>query len=166
MNNQSTDKGSLIALRLAYYAEVVAALTDFFWRGYARQWFFPVSYTEFARVICGLAVMIAGVVLRVAAGRALGPWWSLRAQIKEGQTLVTTGPYRWARHPSYLAMLLVCVGIPIAFGSIWAAVVMAVGIWPALIHRVAVEERLLTAHFGDEYRAYAQRTARLIPRVF
>jgi protein-S-isoprenylcysteine O-methyltransferase len=62
-------------------------------------------------------------------------------------------------------MALVCLGLPVAFQSIWAAVVMALGVWPALAHRIAVEERLLAAHFGDEYREYARRTPRLIPWV-
>jgi len=43
---------------------------------------------------------------------------------------------------------------------------MALGVWPAVAHRMGVEDRLLERHFGDEYRAYARRTARLIPGVF
>jgi protein-S-isoprenylcysteine O-methyltransferase Ste14 len=62
-------------------------------------------------------------------------------------------------------MLMVCLGIPIAFRSVWAAVVMALGVWPAVFHRVQVEEQLLRSHFGDQYDAYARRTRRLVPWV-
>jgi len=63
-------------------------------------------------------------------------------------------------------MLIVCLGIPLAFQSIWAAVVMVLGMWPTIAHRITIEERLLEQHFGEDYRAYARRTARLIPGLY
>jgi len=154
---KSGDRGSLIALRVAFYGEAVVALIAAFDRG-----------IEPPRISTGigLALMIGGIWLRVAAGKALGKWWSLRTEIQEGHALVQTGPYRFVRHPAYLGTLMVCLGIPIAFRSIWAAVIMALGVWPAVANRIQGEERLLERHFGDEYRAYASRTARLIPGVF
>jgi protein-S-isoprenylcysteine O-methyltransferase Ste14 len=153
---ESGDRGSLIALRVAYYGEVAVALIAAFDRGLEPS----------LSAGIGLALMIGGIVIRMAAGKALGKWWSLRAEVQEGHALVQTGPYRFVRHPAYLGTLLVCLGIPIACRSIWAAVVMALGVWPAVANRVQVEERLLESHFGDEYRAYARRTARLIPGIF
>jgi protein-S-isoprenylcysteine O-methyltransferase Ste14 len=160
--SRQTDRRSLLALRLAYYAEVIAALAPLFGRG------FPHFERGFPRLdpiltVIGLALIVAGMALRVAAGRALGKWWSLRAEIQPGHALVQTGPYRFVRHPAYLGMLIVCLGLPIAFQSVWAAVVMAVAVWPAVGYRVQVEDALLERHFGDEYREYAQRTPRLIP---
>jgi len=157
--------GSLLALRLAYYGEVAVALVDYVTRALDRHWFFAAGASQFILAVVGLALVVAGLVLRIAAGRALGKWWSLRAEIREGQPLVRTGVYRVTRHPAYLGMLIVCLGIPIAFQSIWAAVVMALGVWPALAHRINVEERLLENHFGEEYREYAKHTSRLIPWV-
>jgi protein-S-isoprenylcysteine O-methyltransferase Ste14 len=154
-NLTGSDRGSLLALRLAYYGEVVAALIPLASRGFPRP--------EPALAAVGLLLMIVGMVLRIAAGRALGKWWSLRAEIQDGHALVQTGPYRFIRHPAYLGMLIVCLGLPIAFQSVWAAVVMAVAVWPAVGYRVQVEDALLERHFGDEYREYAQRTPRLIP---
>jgi protein-S-isoprenylcysteine O-methyltransferase Ste14 len=155
---ERSDRGSLLPLRLAYYGEVAVALLALL----DPRFFRP----HFSSLGIGLALMVAGVVVRIIGGTALGKWWSLRAEIREGQPLVQTGPYRFVRHPAYLGTLMVCLGIPIAFRSIWAAVVMALGVWPAVTYRVRVEERLLEAHFGDEYRAYARRTARLIPGLF
>ncbi|UCH34710.1 MAG: isoprenylcysteine carboxylmethyltransferase family protein [Armatimonadota bacterium] len=153
-----TDRGSLIALRLAYYGEVIVALLALPARGFAPP------RPLLAGI--GLLLMLVGLILRMAAGRALGKWWSLRAEVKDGQPLITGGVYRFMRHPSYLGMLLVCLGIPIAFQSMWAAVVMGLGVWPAVGHRIQVEEELLARHYGDEYQEYARRTARLIPGVF
>jgi protein-S-isoprenylcysteine O-methyltransferase Ste14 len=153
----TTDRGSLTALRIAFYGEAVVALLA----GVAQRKQLP----DPALFIVGLALMVAGLAIRIAAGRALGKWWSLRVEIKQGQALVQTGPYRLIRHPAYLGMLMVCLGIPIAFRSVWAAVVMALGVWPAVFHRVQVEEQLLRSHFGDQYDAYARRTRRLVPWV-
>ncbi len=160
---RDSGRGSLVALRLAFYGEVAVVLVDHVTRG---QWFLAASLAQFVLALAGLVLVVAGLVVRIAAGRALGKWWSLRAEIKDGQPLVQSGPYRVVRHPAYLGMALVCLGLPIAFQSIWAAVVMALGIWPALAHRISIEERLLEAHFGDEYRQYARRTPRLIPWVW
>lgn len=165
-SERNSDRGSLTALRLAYYGEVAVALIDYSVRAHNRHFYFVAGISQLTLAFIGLILVIGGLCLRFAAGRALGKWWALRAQIKQGQPLVQTGPYRRIRHPAYLSMLIVCLGIPIAFQSIWAAVVMALGIWPALAHRVSVEERLLEHHFGDEYREYARRTARLIPGIY
>ncbi|HUT73366.1 MAG TPA: isoprenylcysteine carboxylmethyltransferase family protein [Armatimonadota bacterium] len=158
--------GSLLALRLAYYGEVVVALIEYAARGLERRWFFVAGANQFALAVTGLVLVIGGLSLRIAAGRTLGRWWSLRAEIREGQPLVRTGVYRVIRHPAYLGMLIVCLGIPLAFQSIWAAVVMVLGMWPTIAHRITIEERLLEQHFGEDYRAYARRTARLIPGLY
>jgi len=161
-NPTGSDRGSLLALRLAYYGEVIAALAPLFGPGFPRldRWF-PRLDPMLAGV--GLLLIMVGMALRIAAGRALGKWWSLRVEIQPEHALVQTGPYRFVRHPAYLGMLIVCLGLPIAFQSVWAAVLMALAVWPAVGYRVQVEDALLERHFGDEYRKYARRTPRLIP---
>jgi protein-S-isoprenylcysteine O-methyltransferase Ste14 len=80
-------------------------------------------------------------------------------------TLVTTGPYRWVRHPMYTAALillgatalLTANGVVVVFGS------AACGL---LIARSRIEEVRLVEKFGDAYRTYQGRTGRLFPRVF
>lgn len=161
-----TDRGSLLALRLAYYGEVVVALAEYVARAGSVRQLAIATWTQFVLAVCGLVLLIGGLALRIAAGRALGKWFLLRVEIREGQPLVQTGVYRFVRHPAYLGTLIVCLGIPLALSSIWAAVVMVLGVWPAVAHRIRVEDTLLEQHFGDEYRAYARRTARLIPGLF
>ena len=161
-NPTGSDRGSLLALRLAYYGEVVAALAPLLGRGFPH---FERGFPRLDPVLAGVGLLLVllGMALRIAAGRALGTWWSLRVEIQPNHTLVQTGPYRYVRHPAYLGMLIVCLGLPIAFQSVWATVVMALAVWPAVGYRVQVEDALLERHFGDEYREYARRTPRLIP---
>ncbi|MCB0101576.1 MAG: isoprenylcysteine carboxylmethyltransferase family protein [Anaerolineales bacterium] len=79
--------------------------------------------------------------------------------------LITSGPYRWVRHPLYI------VGLG-TFGSIgviadnWFIAGLIVLIFITLIIRTKDEEEHLIAKFGDEYREYMKRTGRFIPKFF
>lgn len=78
--------------------------------------------------------------------------------------LVTTGPYRWLRHPIYAAVCLFawacCVGHPS-----WPAVGLAAVVTVGTVLRIVMEEALLRARY-PEYAEYARRTKRLVPYVF
>ena len=113
----------------------------------------------------GLAVLVAGTALRVATMLALGRFFSLRVSVEDDHRLITTGLYARVRHPSYLSVIVLCVGIAGAFRSgAWLALIpfMVYG----LVRRMGTEERFLVEHFGDEYRAYMARTARLLPGLY
>jgi protein-S-isoprenylcysteine O-methyltransferase len=111
----------------------------------------------------GLVVMAGGLALRVFAILWLGPMFTRVVQIVPGHRLVTTGPYRFVRHPSYTGMLLIFAGIGLALGS-WLSLVALV-VFPALgiAYRIRVEERTLLSAFGEEYKGYMERVRRLVP---
>ena len=84
---------------------------------------------------------------------------------KEGQQLVTSGPYRWVRHPLYGAgiALFLSVGLMAANGFIIICAVLAViGVRLVVVPR---EEAQLLLRFGNEYRHYQNRTGALLPRL-
>ncbi len=113
----------------------------------------------------GLVVLALGTALRVLTMLSLGRLFSLRVSVEPDHRLVTSGFYRWVRHPSYTAVIVLCLGIGGVFASgLWMALVpfMVFG----LVRRMATEERFLLEHFGDEYRRYMARTSRLIPGVY
>ena len=114
----------------------------------------------------GLFVMAIGCLLRVLMRMSLGMQFSVFVQTNPNHRLVTTGIYRYVRHPAYSGTLLMYLGFPLALGSaggLGLAIVFGV---PALIYRIRVEERALIQWFGDEYAAYQRRTWRLIPGVW
>jgi protein-S-isoprenylcysteine O-methyltransferase Ste14 len=82
----------------------------------------------------------------------------------ETRQLVTTGPYRFVRHPLYLAEEIAIVGVFIQFASVWTALLLAVQIGFQL-RRMHNEELVLAAGFS-EYDAYRRNTARLIPGIY
>ncbi|RIL12128.1 isoprenylcysteine carboxylmethyltransferase family protein, partial [bacterium] len=78
-------------------------------------------------------------------------------------TLVTTGPYRWVRHPLYSVGVLFMLGLSTLLGS-WLIPVLAIPAMAGLMLRTPAEEAGLVARFGDGYRAYMARTGRYLPR--
>jgi protein-S-isoprenylcysteine O-methyltransferase Ste14 len=113
----------------------------------------------------GLVVALLGVVIRLGSMAQLGARFTHFVIRLEEYSLVTSRFYRHLRHPGYLGMLLVCLGVALDFRS-------ALGLWlvPVLFGllawRIRTEEAFLTAEFGDEYRAYQARTGRLVPGVY
>jgi protein-S-isoprenylcysteine O-methyltransferase Ste14 len=77
--------------------------------------------------------------------------------------LVSTGPYAWVRHPFYVAAGLLIFSSVLVTTS-WVLGVAGMVVLMTLALRTATEEKYLLARFGPEYRVYADRTGRFIPR--
>jgi protein-S-isoprenylcysteine O-methyltransferase Ste14 len=89
----------------------------------------------------------------------------VKLQRERGQIVVTTGPYRWVRHPMYAGALLFFLGTPLQLGS-WLGLAAAPLLIAALAVRVVMEERMLTAELKG-YSDYAERVRwRLIPLIW
>jgi len=116
---------------------------------------------------------IAGLVM-LAAGYALAAWAMavnrffsavVRIQKERGHSVVTGGPYRLVRHPSYAGGLLATLGIPLLLNS-WWAFLPALGVVALTVVRTRSEDRTLQAELPG-YAAYARRTRfRLMPGIW
>src|SRR5205823_5651977 len=89
----------------------------------------------------------------------------VRVQADRGHHVVASGPYRFVRHPGYLATLVAVLAGGLALGS-WAGLLPLLGFAAAFVRRTLVEDRLLRAELPG-YAEYARRVrSRLIPGVF
>ena len=123
----------------------------------------PIGWFCFA---AGVTAIVLGSLGRQWAISTLGRFFTLNVQISDDQRVVTNGPYRWVRHPSYTADLLAFTGIGLALGN-WLALLAAFALpLLGLLVRIHVEERALLTNLGEPYRAYAQGRKRLVPRVW
>ena len=86
------------------------------------------------------------------------------ADPRSDATLVTTGPYRYIRHPLYSFATLCLLGIGMAIDN-GAFIVLPLGAFTLMVIRVPREEALLVEKFGDAYREYRSRTGRFLPRL-
>lgn len=83
---------------------------------------------------------------------------------REDATLVTTGPYRWIRHPMYTFSLLMFLSLSLLTAS-WFIAIGGMGAFILLALRSRIEEERLIDKFGEAYRAYMKRTGRFFPRI-
>ena len=82
------------------------------------------------------------------------------------ETLITTGPYMQVRHPLYLAMLIMCLGLAIGMRSVLGMVIALAAFFPLCIYRARLEEDALHEKFGIEWEEYSGRTNFLIPFLY
>lgn len=112
----------------------------------------------------GSLLGILGIVLLIATHRALGRNWSGQLEIADGHRLVVAGPYRRIRHPMYTAIFCTALAYSLLSANWIVAIANLAAVTLMYWARVADEEQMLIDQFGDEYRAYARRTGRLIPK--
>jgi protein-S-isoprenylcysteine O-methyltransferase Ste14 len=139
----------------------------------ASLWFLPYAdrhdlwvWTESDTLrYCGLGCVMIGAGLRVAATYQLGPLFSTFVAIQKEHRLITTGLFRWVRHPIYTGSLIAVGGVFLVFRSrlIWFALPLYL---IGTLWRIHDEEKLLQEAFGEAYQQYQARTWRLLPFIY
>lgn len=114
----------------------------------------------------GGVVVLLGICLRIWSIRTLGRFFTYQVMTTSDQHVVTNGPYRWLRHPSYTALLVSCAGAGVATANPISMVAVIVIPLIGLTKRITVEEAALERSLGDDYRAFATSRKRLIPGVW
>jgi protein-S-isoprenylcysteine O-methyltransferase Ste14 len=112
----------------------------------------------------GAILVAAGLGFSVWARRHLGRNWSAHVVVKEGHSLIRTGPYRRLRHPIYSGILLAFLGMAAAIGELRGFLAFV----PALVsfaQKSRVEEARMREIFA-EYEQYQRESAALIPFVY
>jgi methyltransferase len=94
-------------------------------------------------VLLGLLLLGWAKALKFWVIRTLGSRWSFRVMVVPGLPLVTSGPYRWVRHPNYVAVLGEIAAIAVALSAPIAGAVALLGFGWLLRKRILVEERAL-----------------------
>lgn len=110
----------------------------------------------------GLGVLAGGLL--VWTFRTLGKNITDTVVTRREHTLVTSGPYRWVRHPFYIALLLAVMANSLAAAN-WLLLIAGLGVFTLLAIRSAQEEANLVARFGEAYRQYQATTGAFFPRL-
>jgi protein-S-isoprenylcysteine O-methyltransferase Ste14 len=112
----------------------------------------------------GLLLTAAGMGLLVWSRQTLGGNWSQTVSAKEDHELVTSGPYRYVRHPMYTGGLVACLGSAMSAGGVFVFLLLI--LTPLFLWRVVAEDELLSRQFPREFPEYKARTYALIPLVW
>ncbi len=129
---------------------------------YVRGWMPHLPWMQTA----GLGLILTSVGLLLWARVYMRSQYSGHVEVLAGHHLVRSGPYRFVRHPSYTGFLLMTLGVAISYSSLIGLAAIPLLLLPGLAYRMQVEERLLTEQFGDEFRAYAARSKKMIPWIW
>lgn len=145
------DTGQLIALGLF----LAVWVGDSF---FLRASTFLADYAPLAirLIVCGL-VLIAAMIL----GRS---GHSVAGEERRPDRVVTSGAFRYVRHPLYLASMLAYFGLTVATASLFSLAVCA-GAFVFYDYIAGYEERLLEARFGEEYLRYRRVTGKWAPKI-
>jgi methyltransferase len=92
-----------------------------------------------------LAVLAGTMALRYWAITTLGDRWTTRILVLPGEPVVHGGPYRWLRHPNYVAVVLEVAALPLVHTAWWSAIVFSVANVFLLRLRIRKEEEALAA---------------------
>jgi protein-S-isoprenylcysteine O-methyltransferase Ste14 len=135
---------------------LIGSIAEQLW---ARSAFRPLLFTA------GCVSALASFALRRRAIRELGKMWSLHVEIREEHQLVTTGPYRWVRHPAYTSMILELAALGLLLQSRYISLLVALLFIPTLVARIRIEEAALRAQIAG-YSEYQRATPALLPYKF
>ena len=152
------DRGTAAQILWTVYLTQAAALLELVWR---RPVAIPLDLTTWA----ALAAMIGGLALRAWAVVLLGPWFTWNVTVQAGQQVVSRGPYRFIRHPSYTGALITFVASCVLLRSWVVALLAAFTLVLAVRRRIRYEEALLVKTLPG-YQAYISRTDKLLPGIF
>ena len=113
--------------------------------------------------ILGIVTLCGALLLFYRSHADLGKNWSISLEIRNEHRLVSTGIYRFIRHPMYSSFFLMAVAQLMLLPNWFAGASGLVGVGLLYALRIRQEERMMIERFGAEYRDYMTRTARLIP---
>ena len=116
--------------------------------------------------ILGLALLLLGVILRLAVVYYLRKYFTVDVTVRWDHQLMTDGFYKYVRHPSYAFSLLTFLGLAIVLNNYFSALILLLPVLIMFSRRIEIEEKVLQEHFGNDYRDYMKKTKRLIPFIY
>jgi protein-S-isoprenylcysteine O-methyltransferase Ste14 len=114
----------------------------------------------------GLSLIVLGLVVRWIGIGTLRRHFTVDVSIQKDHRLIRTGMYRFVRHPAYTGSLLSFLGLGLSYSNYLSLLIVFVPICAVFLYRIEIEEKVLLAAFGEEYRAYCESTNRLIPGIY
>ncbi len=148
--------------------QILITLASLGWMLTYLVWPSWVSWSQFQMAgplrLAGAPLGFVAIGLFIWMFRHLGLNVTATAQPRPDAQLVTTGPYRFVRHPMYTTGVVWTVAIVLLTAS-WFLALAGAAAYSFLVIRCRREEANLIEKFGDEYRAYMHRTGKFFPRL-
>jgi protein-S-isoprenylcysteine O-methyltransferase Ste14 len=139
--------------------------------GYALS--FAVGATKIGRIYpwntffaTGMALFAIGFTIRIYSILTLKQYFTYSVAKVENHKIISTGLYKFIRHPGYLGQLIIFMGISISISNWLSILLMMIPATLGYLYRIKVEEKFMTDQFGEDYKNYQHRTKRIIPMLY
>jgi len=150
---RSDDRGTGQAIIVARMANMACAVL------------LPTAWSRWSVwMVLPLLLFFAGIALRRSAITTLGRFYSRRVRTLTDHEVVTSGPYRFIRHPAYTGVILAHIGMTLVLLNVASVVTLLLLVVPAFLWRIRVEEGLLSQL--SAYAEFARGRRRLLPYVW
>ncbi|MCL2859637.1 MAG: isoprenylcysteine carboxylmethyltransferase family protein [Oscillospiraceae bacterium] len=116
--------------------------------------------------IIGIILGTTGLIIRYFALSTLGRFFTRILRETENHTLITSGIYKYIRHPGYLSDLLIFIGLSLTMGNWLSLIIVPIMFILAYIYRIHVEEKMLLKIFGEQYKSYQKNSKMIIPYIY
>ena len=159
-SGQSKDKGSMGVIMALMQVGIMSA--------FILAFVPPLQMPANERVVCfwiGLALLVTGSALRRYCWRLLGEFFTGDVNVRPDQPVIQKGPYRFVRHPSYSAGIVMTAGLSLALGTWLGVIIGTITTVIAYAYRIHVEEHALVETIGEPYADYMRHSKRLVPFV-
>ena len=155
--------GRFIGVRIVLFVVIVWLLrssnrTRLWWDGH---W---LPHNSLPLEIIGVVLFVAGLSLALWARLYLGKNWGMPMSEKDKPELVTSGPYRFVRHPIYTGVMFAALGTGLTVSLVWLLLFVFCAVY--FTFSAFQEEKYLIRQFGKSYIEYRRRSKMLIPFVF
>lgn len=159
-NVSKFDKGSRFAIMAGLLAGVLLAYKASFW--------FPLSNISLSENVqwVGLILAATGLLFHFWAIKTLGKYFRTVVIIQKDHQLISHGPYRFLRNPSYTASIFIMLGMGLMLNNWWSVFFAVLFPIPAFIWRIIAEEQALHDNFGETYMEYRKKRWALLPFIW
>jgi len=121
----------------------------------------PLVYT-----VISACLILAGIAIRWWAILTLGRFFSVDIALQKEHRIIQEGPYRRIRHPAYSGLLIIFLGMGIAFHNWFSLILIVAPITALFLYRIKIEEAALGEELGTAYLEYRRSTKKLLPGIF
>ena len=154
-DKQGADKNSLLIIWVIIVFAITLALFT------TTSFAMPIGQDVIRYV--GLGIIVLGILLRIWAVRTLGKFFTVDVTIRQDHQLVRHGLYKYFRHPSYTASLMSFIGFGMSLNNWYSLLIVVFAVIVVFTMRIRIEEKALTAQFGDQYLQYKKEAWGLLP---
>lgn len=153
-----TDRGSFYYILVCSLISIIVCVSDWAYR--------HDGYTTTLLKVIGLICIVSGIAYRTWAIQTLGRFFTSKVEVVTDHALITDGPYKYLRHPSYTGAYITFLGMAIFLGSWLGLIATMILMGIAYQKRIDAEENTLITYFGNVYIDYAKNSYKLIPGIW